>query len=109
MGRGTIKVKRIDESKIYYAEKDYDKAFVTKDNPEGEFYFFLEPLNLYCDINDVFFAYKELEDGSYIVEGEGYFPYKKETCNRYIRDLKREIKELEKKYPGFRVKYKKMS
>lgn len=60
----SIIVNRLNKSGRYISAPDTDKAFITKDNPKGQFKIVVEPI-------DGKILYEKLDKG-YLVDGEGY-------------------------------------
>lgn len=76
--KSSIIVNRLNKSGRYISSFDTDKAFITDDNPKGQFKMVVEPI-------DGEIMYKKLDKG-YLVEGEGYIITGSETeINEKIR------------------------
>lgn len=82
MGNGSTVKKDYRVEKGYICERDYDER-------NGQFWFFLEPLNS-CD-DEKFFYVKTMPDGQYEVTGEWYMFSHRAQLNEHLRELKEEL------------------
>ena len=84
MGKGTIGNRTSYKNlRGYYLSRDYDEKV------GGKFSFLLEPL--IGNEDEVFFYVQKTEDGRYEITGEGYIITEKESLNRHLRDLRKEL------------------
>lgn len=75
---GVIKIKTLKKKAGYYQVSDYNKKV------GGKFTFFIEPLQ---GTEDKFFYYvKELENGKYELQGEGYIVTDSDSLKRHKRE-----------------------
>ena len=84
MGKGTIGNRTSYKNlRGYYLSRDYDEKV------GGKFSFLLEPL-IGNDSERFFYVHKN-EDGKYEVTGEGYIITEKESLNRHLKNLRKEL------------------
>ncbi len=90
--KSTIFVKKLNKSGVYKSSLDYEKAFITDDNPKGMFRMVVEPLD--CD-DDPVIEYTKVP-GGYMVSGEGYIIAEgtEKEINEYVK------KHFNKRYPN---------
>lgn len=75
MGAGTMWVADYHTPKAYYLKKDCDAKL------GGDFWFLIKPL---MDEENAFFYVKELENGKFEVEGEGYIITDPDRVAHYV-------------------------